>query len=274
MSHELRTPLNGVIGMAELLGYGPLDDEQQQQLQMLTNCATELLDLIDAVLEFTASEAEPPALACVPFDLTSLATDLAGSSRPAAVAKGLRLQVHVAPDIPPQVVGDPARLRQALRLLLDNAVRFTDEGLVALTITRGRELPDAVEVRCAVADTGVGIRPAELPRLLQPFTQADESAHRRVGGTGLGLARCGQLVRLLGARLEADSTPGEGSCFWFTLRLRRELPGVAPAADVTERRASSDVADDGAIRRDDRAVERLLAGGPPILRAAPLLLES
>ncbi|MGE5514461.1 MAG: ATP-binding protein [Bacteroidota bacterium] len=221
MSHELRTPLTGVLGMADLLGCTRLDGEQGQMLATIRTSAQTLLTVLDDVLDFSRLDAGELTLHATDLDLPRLVGDTMRLMRPAAVAKGLRLEEDVATNCPRWVRGDPARLQQVLFNLIGNAIKFTEQGAVTLRLETWGEC-----VAFAVEDSGIGIDAATLARLFAPFTQADDSNTRRHGGAGLGLAIAKRLVSLMGGSLTATSTPGNGSQFRFSLFLP---PGQAPA---------------------------------------------
>ncbi len=229
MSHEIRTPMNGIIGMAHLLRRSGLDATQGARLDKIDAAAQHLLGLINDILDISKIEAGKFALEETPVDIPALLQDVATLVTERVRAKGLELRVD-CDDIPSGLVGDATRLRQALLNYLGNAVKFTERGRIDM---RARVLQlgaqDAV-LRFEVADTGIGMAAEALDRLFLAFEQADSSTTRKYGGTGLGLAITRHLAKLMGGEVGAESTPGVGSLFWFSVRLKRGAP--APAAAV------------------------------------------
>jgi PAS domain S-box-containing protein len=221
MSHELRTPLNAIIGYVELLSEGisgPVTPGQQEQLLRVRASAGHLLGLIDEVLSFSRMEAGQERVSLTDVAVSGVLEEAASLVRPMAAAKKLPL-IIMPPPSELRVHTDLLKLRQMLVNLLTNAVKFTDSGSVALSAAA-----DADTIRFTVKDTGIGISPAHLLSVFEPFWQVEQNASRRVGGTGLGLSVTRRLARLLGGDVQVESAPGEGSTFVVTLP-RALLPG-------------------------------------------------
>ena len=240
MSHELRTPLNAVLGYAQVLGRDPdLKAEQRKALGIIESSGEHLLSLINEILDLAKIEAGTIEIRPALFDLPRLLQGLADLMRARAKEKGLAFTGEWPPDLPVAVHADEKRLRQVLMNLLDNAIKYTAEGGIALKIG-----PHQNRLRFLVEDTGIGIRPEQLPKIFESFHQVrDPSTFAE--GTGLGLAISKTLVSLMGGTLEVASTPGEGSRFWFDLLL----PAVPLVRESPERRRPSIIGVRGARRR-------------------------
>ena len=217
MSHELRTPLNAVIGAAQLMKAGEQDAERRVQLvDAIQRSGTNLLGLIESILDLSRIEAGELKLHRHDFHLVECIDAVLATTGLAARAKGVQLACIVAPELAAWRHGDAARLRQVLLNLLGNAVKFTLEGEIVVQVDAGAA-PDTVHI--SITDSGIGIAPAALPKVFEPFRQADEGADRRFGGSGLGLAIVRQLTDAMGGQVRATSTLGQGSCFSVTLPL-------------------------------------------------------
>ena len=221
MSHEIRTPMNGIIGMTSLLldSVG-LDDEQRRFVDVIRSSGEALMGLINDILDFSKVEAGKLELEMLDFRLRDTLDDLSSILAFRAGEKGLEFSCRVSPEVPDRLRGDPGRLRQVLLNLGGNAVKFTKQGRIDISVTSGREKQGWVDLRIHVKDTGIGIAPNVKGRLFQEFSQADSSTTRFYGGTGLGLAISRQLVELMGGEIGVESAEGVGSEFWFTTRLK------------------------------------------------------
>ncbi len=220
ISHEVRTPLTGIMGMSQLLHLTPLSEEQLEYLQNLDSSSQSLLVIINDLLDLTRIEAGKVHLEQSLFRPRQLAEEVLQVHGATAQRKGIALGLKLEDTLPPRLKGVPQRLKQVLHNLVGNAVKFTDQGTVTLSLQGERQEGETLWLRCSVRDTGIGIPSETLARLFTPFTQADSSISRLYGGTGLGLAICRRMTELMGGSIEVESTPGVGSCFTILLPVQ------------------------------------------------------
>jgi signal transduction histidine kinase/CheY-like chemotaxis protein len=270
MSHQIRTPMNGVLGMAEMLRVTATGEEQKTRLRMLTDSGEHLLAILDDILDMSKVDAGRLGLTFEREDLPRFLEQLVAFWQPEAAAKGLTLRLEADPRLPRFVSMDAVRLRQVLFNLLGNAIRFTEVGSVTVTAQAGAPIDGRVRLRLAVRDTGPGVPAEVLPRLFEPFAGIGEVATRRFDGAGLGLAICKQMTELMGGRIRAESTPGDGATFHIELVLE-----TARAARAARRDDADDelpplkvlAVDDNAVNLD--VVEQMLAlRGHAVVKAA------
>jgi signal transduction histidine kinase/DNA-binding response OmpR family regulator/HPt (histidine-containing phosphotransfer) domain-containing protein len=254
MSHEIRTPMNAILGMSRLALMSEPSPKLRNYLGKILGAGEHLLGIVNDILDFSKIEAGRMTVESTPFALDGLLEQLAGIAAARLDARQVELVFRVAPDVPPQLVGDPLRLGQVLINLAGNAVKFTERGEIVVAVELAQPLDvgsGKAALRFSVSDTGIGMTAAQLAGLFQAFTQADSSITRKYGGTGLGLSISKQLVELMGGTIDVSSTPGAGSRFGFTVTLgignsNSNDAGKMPALD----QARVLVVDDSASARE------------------------
>ena len=277
MSHELRTPMNGVMGMVDLAKRRMTDPKGLEQLDKAKLSAERLLGVLNDVLDLSKIEAERLVLENVPLQLGQSVEHTLGLLENGAAQKGLKLNRDLPADLATfPLRGDPLRLGQILFNLIGNAIKFTEQGAVRLSVRSVGETAEAVQVRFEVSDTGIGIEPEAVSRLFTSFEQADNSMTRRYGGTGLGLAISKRLVQLMGGEIGVNSVLGQGSTFWFVVPLKkREVGAVLPTPSAlgieAEQRLQQGYAGTCILLADDEPIAQEVTRG--LLEDVGLIVE-
>ncbi len=231
MSHELRTPMNAVLGFTHLAQRQKPMPMMSAYLNNIEQASKNLTDIVNEILDFSKIEAKQLVLEKASFSLMELLSNIATLFAVEQSKKQIEIHITVAPDTPKMLIGDAVRLRQVIVNLISNAVKFTSNGDVHLTVSLARQQGNKITLDFSVTDTGIGISASEQKRIFQPFVQADESTTRRYGGTGLGLNICQRLVELMGGKIECNSNPGKGSQFSFNAKfVAPELADITPCA--------------------------------------------
>lgn len=261
MSHEIRTPLGGLFGILQILRTAQTTDELHDLLEAAAQATESLKRIVDDALDLSALDAGQMRFECGPVDLRALVDGVCALLGPRAVAKGLALSVSIADAVPRRFLGDAARLHQVLTNLCDNAMKFSDRGVITLAVdTCLGPMGDAL--RITVRDEGPGIGPADLPRLFLDFGQLDTGLTKHKEGTGLGLSICRRIVEGMGGRIGVDSTPGRGSAFWFEIAARaapperKDRPEAPPSGQPRSRLSGRHI-----LVAEDNPISRKVIGG-------------
>ncbi|MBI5900565.1 MAG: response regulator [Rhodocyclales bacterium] len=270
VSHEIRTPMNAIVGLSYLLRRAPQTPQQAERLGKIDEAARHLLGIINDILDVSRSEAGLLVPQQEDFSLTAMMDQLRSLLGEAARAKDIALEIDVA-GVPSWLRGDAARLRQALFNYAGNAIKFTKQGRVVLRASVIEEGSDGLRLRFEVEDTGIGIAADMLPRLFRPFEQVDASTTRRYGGAGLGLVIARRLAEMMGGEVGAESTPGVGSRFWFSVRLQRGH-GAAPSGETPAPPIDAGIEVEAELRRRHAGARLLVAEDNDVNREVALEL--
>ena len=262
MSHEVRTPLNAIIGMNHLARQTSLTEKQLDYLNKVDSAANDLRRIIDDILDFSKIEAGKLDIEKIPFYLGDVLENLKNLTEITAAEKNLLLTISPDTDVPDRLVGDPLRLGQILLNLVNNALKFTSRGEIAIRVNwldneEDREADKSITLQFSVSDTGIGMTGSQLNSLFQSFTQADTSTTRKFGGTGLGLTICKQLVTLMGGEIKGSSQPEKGSTFTFTIRFgTTDIVCASRSSEETDRIAVAAIGGSRILVVDDNLLNQ------------------